>query len=157
MATSSKKPGVAFWAAVVVVVVLVVYPLSFGPACWITSRTDRYLGIQNANRAASAISVFYRPLTWAMTPDRHSPFLPPKPETMINRAAKWYARIGARDDHYWVPTYEMGEIDEPSFVGWGWHRFSYHIPPSSAPRVQYVGSHQSFESVKRQLQKHPDD
>jgi hypothetical protein len=29
-----KKPGVAFWATVVVVVVLLAYPLSFGPACW---------------------------------------------------------------------------------------------------------------------------
>jgi hypothetical protein len=30
--TNRKKPGVAFWATVVVVVVLVAYPLSFGPA-----------------------------------------------------------------------------------------------------------------------------
>src|SRR5262245_29364126 len=36
--TDRNKPGVAFWATVVVVVVLVAYPLSFGPACWITSR-----------------------------------------------------------------------------------------------------------------------
>jgi hypothetical protein len=32
--TDRKKPGVAFWATVVTVVVLVAYPLSFGPACW---------------------------------------------------------------------------------------------------------------------------
>jgi hypothetical protein len=32
--TDRKKPGVAFWSTVVVVVVLVAYPLSFGPACW---------------------------------------------------------------------------------------------------------------------------
>ena len=31
---SRNKPGVAFRATVVVVVVLVAYPLSFGPACW---------------------------------------------------------------------------------------------------------------------------
>jgi len=31
--TVRKKPGVAFWATVVMVVVLVLYPLSFGPAC----------------------------------------------------------------------------------------------------------------------------
>jgi len=29
-----KKPGVAFWATIVVVLGLVAYPLSFGPACW---------------------------------------------------------------------------------------------------------------------------
>jgi hypothetical protein len=34
-----KKPGAAFWATVALVVVVVGYPLSFGPACWITSRT----------------------------------------------------------------------------------------------------------------------
>jgi hypothetical protein len=32
--TQRKKPGVAFWATVVVAVALVAYPLSFGPACW---------------------------------------------------------------------------------------------------------------------------
>jgi hypothetical protein len=37
-ADQKKKPGVAFWATVVVVVVLVAYPLSFGPACWIASQ-----------------------------------------------------------------------------------------------------------------------
>ncbi len=33
--TDRKKPGVAFWSTVVLAVVLVGYPLSFGPACWI--------------------------------------------------------------------------------------------------------------------------
>jgi hypothetical protein len=31
--TDRKKPGIASWATVVVVAVLVGYPLSFGPAC----------------------------------------------------------------------------------------------------------------------------
>jgi hypothetical protein len=34
--TDRKKPGVMFWATAVVVVVLVGYPLSFGPAVWAT-------------------------------------------------------------------------------------------------------------------------
>jgi hypothetical protein len=34
-----KKPGVSFWATVVVVVALVAYPLSFGPACWLFKRS----------------------------------------------------------------------------------------------------------------------
>ncbi len=38
MTPSRKKPGVAFWATVVVVVGLVAYPLSFGPACWLVSK-----------------------------------------------------------------------------------------------------------------------
>jgi hypothetical protein len=32
--TDRKKPGVAFWVTVALVVVLVGYPLSLGPACW---------------------------------------------------------------------------------------------------------------------------
>jgi hypothetical protein len=35
--TSHRKPGVAFWATVVLVVALVGYPLSFGPACVLIS------------------------------------------------------------------------------------------------------------------------
>jgi hypothetical protein len=38
MTPSRKKPGVAFWATVVVAVALVAYPLSFGPACWLVER-----------------------------------------------------------------------------------------------------------------------
>lgn len=34
----SKKHGWAFWSVVALLVLLVVYPLSFGPACWIASR-----------------------------------------------------------------------------------------------------------------------
>jgi hypothetical protein len=42
MTPSRKKPGVAFWATVVVAA-LIAYPVSFGPACWLTSRrTDRW-------------------------------------------------------------------------------------------------------------------
>ena len=33
-----KHPSAAFWATVVVVVGLVAYPLSVGPACWLVDR-----------------------------------------------------------------------------------------------------------------------
>jgi hypothetical protein len=36
-----KKPTAGFWIAVALLVALVAYPISFGPACWITSRADR--------------------------------------------------------------------------------------------------------------------
>jgi hypothetical protein len=48
--TDRKKTGVAFWATVVLVAVLA-YPLSFGPACWIASRTE-----------SCNVSDFYLPL-----------------------------------------------------------------------------------------------
>ena len=38
MTSDRKKPGVAFWASVVLVVALVGYPLSFGPAVWLAAR-----------------------------------------------------------------------------------------------------------------------
>src|SRR5579864_4222092 len=38
MTPDRKNPGLAFWATVVVVVVLL-YPVSFGPACGLASRT----------------------------------------------------------------------------------------------------------------------
>ena len=37
MTSDRKKPGVTFWATVIVAVVLA-YPLSFGPACWLTNQ-----------------------------------------------------------------------------------------------------------------------
>jgi hypothetical protein len=51
--TSRKKPGIAFWATVVVVAVLVGYPLSFGPACWIATRTGA---------GYTAVCIIYWPL-----------------------------------------------------------------------------------------------
>jgi hypothetical protein len=38
--TNRKKPGVAFWASVVVVVGLVVYPLAYGPIGWLCERPN---------------------------------------------------------------------------------------------------------------------
>ncbi len=37
----SKKPAAAFWITVALVAVLVGYPLSFGPACWVCSRVPQ--------------------------------------------------------------------------------------------------------------------
>jgi hypothetical protein len=54
--TDRKKPGVAFWATVVVVVALVAYSLSFGPACWIAWRVSS---------AVPVIATIYSPLVRA--------------------------------------------------------------------------------------------
>ena len=61
MTPDRKKPGVAFWATVVVVVALVAYPLSFGPACWMVRR-----GLISP----PIVAHFYRPIL------RHSGVLP---------------------------------------------------------------------------------
>ena len=59
MSEPRKKPGVVFWATVVVVVALALvlaYPLSFGPARGLVS---------HAHLSARLVSVPYRPLLWA--------------------------------------------------------------------------------------------
>jgi len=37
MTSDRKHPSAAFWITVALVAVLLGYPLSFGPACWITA------------------------------------------------------------------------------------------------------------------------
>jgi hypothetical protein len=51
-----KKPGVAFWATVVVVVALIGYPVSLGPAVWLTAR---------GCFRDSAVQSFYMPVLWS--------------------------------------------------------------------------------------------
>jgi hypothetical protein len=60
-----KKPGVAYWATVVVVVLLMGYPLSFGPACWWFSapRSDGTWLI-NLNDALPQAPRMYWPFGW---------------------------------------------------------------------------------------------
>jgi hypothetical protein len=62
MTSDRKKPGVAFWATVTLVVVLVGYPLSYGPVRWIIQQLP---GQQTPEWASDAFSWFYGPLIWA--------------------------------------------------------------------------------------------
>jgi hypothetical protein len=75
MTSDRKKPGVAFWATVVVVVVLVAYPLSFGPACWLT-----YSGILRHRTIARV----YWPLLLARI----------KAQYPVRYSVHWYGSIG---------------------------------------------------------------
>ena len=89
--TDRKKPGVAFWAPVVLVV-LVLYVASIGPACWVSSRT---------NIGAATVSFVYRPLTWEMAQSER-----------VADAVSWYARLGGADGWDWTI-----ESD-----GWTWEK-----------------------------------
>jgi len=84
MMSSQKKPGVAFWATVVVVVVLLAYPLSFGPACWLTSqRLSPGLYREDAKPPPRAMFIYY-PLGG----------LANEPDSAPGRALIWYIQIG---------------------------------------------------------------
>jgi len=74
MTASPKKPGVAFWATVAMVVVLVAYPLSYGPACWLVGH--RLL----PNWTMRPLEVFYRPIGWLY---KYGP-------TPVRNAVVWY-------------------------------------------------------------------
>jgi hypothetical protein len=71
---------------VALVAVLVGYPLSFGPACWITSR---------ASAGAQMVAGVYRPLIWACW--RHGGVRKPLGATL-----DWYARVRALKGWDWT-------------------------------------------------------
>ncbi len=63
MSEERKKPGMAFWATVAVVVLLFGYPLSFGPARSLIG--PRQL-LRDSDPLLDAYRTCYRPIFWAM-------------------------------------------------------------------------------------------
>src|SRR5262245_45494980 len=80
MTSDRKKPGVAFWATVMMVVGLVGYPLSIGPAFWITSRTGF---------GGDAVSVLYQPLLLLSWDDLNGPRRPLRSYLFLMAAYDW--------------------------------------------------------------------
>ena len=81
MTIDRKKPGVAFWATVLVVVVLVAYPLTFGPACWLTHR-----GYVNSTTSGR----LYRPILGLCV----------QKQTRLSAALRWYALLDTSAHDY---------------------------------------------------------
>ena len=88
--TDRKKPGVAFWATVVAVVVLMLYPLSFGPACWICVRLASCSGCR-------AIGRLYKPLLWIGMET-----------TWGLEPVDWYMSVGVPEDRRPYISYDTG-------------------------------------------------
>jgi hypothetical protein len=103
MTSDRKKPGVAFWVTVVVVVTLVAYPLSFGPACWITSRL---------NFGGQAIPHVYAPIMGIM---RNGP----RP---IVGWLNWYVALGS--DQRWRFSLRLDSWSNPETM---------LLPPGTMP------------------------
>lgn len=77
--SQQQKPGVGFWATVAAVTLFVLYPLSFGPACWIVSNMDK--------PPDGLIATVYRPIVWV--PARYPQSMA---GSLIVRYANWKAR-----------------------------------------------------------------
>ena len=82
MTSDRKQPGVAFWATVVVVAVLVGYLLSAGPATWL------FLHVLPKG-SLPALNFLYAPVAWAGSRSQR-----------INDAVEWYVSL-------WVDTDEL--------------------------------------------------
>jgi hypothetical protein len=84
MTIDRKKPGVAFWASVVVVVLLVAYPLSFGPACWWFATPGSQL--PSSDPEMNHAPRLYWPIGWLA---QHGP-------ERVADAIFWYAKLRNR-------------------------------------------------------------
>ena len=96
--TDRKKPGVAFWATVTIVVVAI-YIASFGPACWwFASRDPASILIGDPHRSPRYAPRVYWPIGWLA---ENGP-LP------IGDAIFWYADTGS-EGSIMLPTASSGD------------------------------------------------
>ncbi|MGE5191170.1 MAG: hypothetical protein ACM3U2_01630 [Deltaproteobacteria bacterium] len=79
---SVRTPTAEFWITVALAAVLA-YPLSFGPACWISSRL---------NTGTRAVTVIYRPVTWCCLRDDYA--------GPLDSAVRWYAGLGVANENW---------------------------------------------------------
>jgi hypothetical protein len=105
MADHQKHGATGAWAAGILVVILVGYPVSLGPSCWVSSRT----GV-----GTSVVDVAYRPMLLAA--DRGP--------TSIWRCVQWYSKVGAPSGWVWS---EKGWHYDP-FWEISWPDFPPELP-----------------------------
>jgi hypothetical protein len=89
--TECKKPGVAFWATVVVAMLLL-YVVSIGPACWLAGRNCV------PDWAVGPGETIYQPAIWLVQNG-------PEP---IGNAIVWYAA-------FWLPPWHLDT--QPEYLG----------------------------------------
>ena len=74
MTETRTKAGFGFWAIALLAIALL-YPLSFGPACWITERTGS---------SAAVVSDVYQPILQAAS----------RGPSCVGGSVMWYSRLG---------------------------------------------------------------
>jgi hypothetical protein len=99
-----KNAGLSFCVAVILLAVLVGYPLSFGPVCWLVSQT---------NADAGWLPFFYRPIVSGLS----------FRETRLSSAINWYSKLGVAGGWRWAPDGIPLSDDNWVSVEWVW------VPP----------------------------
>jgi hypothetical protein len=113
----------AIWTLAIVIGVPALYALSFGPACWITSRL---------NFGARSIPVIYRPMTWALgNPETHS-----IPSVTIARTFRWYAKVAGRTDWEWRFTIDASQPGRILYGPWEWQSVRSPIRLTSPSQIR---------------------
>jgi hypothetical protein len=89
-----RKPRTWFWTTIVALAIVVAYPLSFGSACWATSRL---------NLNANWVNVPYQPIirVWARSPEP------------LRRWIRMFTYLAADPNWAW---YEPPVLDRDGFV-----------------------------------------
>src|SRR5262245_43194941 len=91
-----KRPGGAFWC-VVALTLPILYVLSMGPGCWVSSRFG----------GAKAVTIVYRPVTWAAELTGSD---------FIMLGIQKYSRLGTRENpEYWCWTFSP---ESPGSASW---------------------------------------
>src|SRR6476620_5860152 len=103
MPDDRKKPGVAFWATVVLVAALLMYPLSIGPSQWVA------WNLPPPRSALAGPHEFYAPIRWVC---RKYP--------KVDRLTFWY--IGLWVDWNKAPGVNLppGARFPSSWSSWPW-------------------------------------
>lgn len=97
MSDERKKSGWVFWATVILLLV-VLYVASFGPACWVTS----WVGLDGR-----IVTVFYAPIIWHFLHDTMG----------AGQTIDSYSRLAARPDWRFIP-----EVQNLTVVGVEWKK-----------------------------------
>src|SRR5262249_46927798 len=100
---SERQPSAGFWITFVILAILVLYPLSLGPACWISSP---------AGTGGHAVSVIHRPIPWLLPP-RRVIFKPNQLEAGMRR----YSEFAAAPDWRWYCI--SSSPGQPQHWEWG--------------------------------------